>query len=150
MNSPSRDPQNDQCGSRDEPAVGATAALANALTMTGCRDEEDLIDMANVGQGLLERIDLLTKQQGPFEGWTPADDPCEIVFDLVNAMEEAEARVAELIAHLIATLPMAKGYAATNRVGRNAAMIAEAEAFLLTAIQAASTPQPEQLHGEEQ
>lgn len=59
--------------------------------MTGCTDLADLIDMANVGQGLLERIDLLTKTEGPFKNWTPADDPCEIVFDLVNALDDALA-----------------------------------------------------------
>ncbi|TCS14575.1 hypothetical protein [Caulobacter sp. BK020] len=64
--------------------------FAEALTMTGCSDLADLIDMANVGKGLMERIDLLTRQQGQFEGWTPADDPCEIVFDLVNALEDAQ------------------------------------------------------------
>lgn len=69
-------------------------ALVESLTMTGCRDQEDLIDMANVGKGLLERIDLLTRQQGPFEGWTPADDPCEIVFDLSNALDDAETLLA--------------------------------------------------------
>lgn len=66
--------------------------LTEALTMTGCRDLADLIDMANVGNGLMERIDQLTKCEGPFKNWTPADDPCEIVFDLVNAMDEAQDR----------------------------------------------------------
>ncbi|WP_300573447.1 hypothetical protein [Phenylobacterium sp.] len=64
------------------------AFLANALVMTGLKTEAELIDMANVGQSLLERIALLT-QDGPFKGWTPRDDPAEIVFDLVNHYEDA-------------------------------------------------------------
>lgn len=63
--------------------------LANALTMTGCKSEEDLIDMANVGQSLMERIGSVVETPGPFHGWAPADDPAEIVFDLLNALEEA-------------------------------------------------------------
>ena len=64
-------------------------AITNALEMTGLKTEAELIDMANVGQSLMERIADLVKQEGPFKGWMPADDPAEIVFDLVNHYEEA-------------------------------------------------------------
>lgn len=63
--------------------------LAEALTMTGLKTAAELIDMANVGQSLMERIADLIKQDGPFKGWMPADDPAEIVFDLVNHYEDA-------------------------------------------------------------
>lgn len=64
-------------------------ALAEALAMTGLKTTAELIDMANVGQSLMERIVDLTKQEGPFNGWMPADDPAEIVFDLVNHYDDA-------------------------------------------------------------
>lgn len=63
--------------------------LAEALAMTGLKTPAELIDMANVGQSLMERIADLIKQDGPFKGWMPADDPAEIVFDLVNHYEDA-------------------------------------------------------------
>jgi hypothetical protein len=47
-----------------------------------------------------------------------------------NERDDALAREACLADHLTFILPMAKGYAAANRVGRNAEMIADAEAAL--------------------
>lgn len=69
--------------------VSGEGTLSNALTMTGCKTEEDLIDMANVGASLMDSIGLLAKTPGPFQHWAPAQDPAEIVFDLVNALDEA-------------------------------------------------------------
>lgn len=62
--------------------------LKNALEMTGCENEENLIDMANVGNSLTERIDSLVSQPGAYHRWSPADDPAEIIFDLVNDLDE--------------------------------------------------------------
>ena len=74
-------------------AHGAPAAdpLSNALQMTGCENEEDLIDMANVGWSLMDKIDHYTKAPSLIENWSPADDPAEIVGDLYNRLEEANA-----------------------------------------------------------
>lgn len=63
--------------------------LKNALEMTGCRDAEDLIDMANVGRSLMNAIDTYTAPVSLIEGWSPADDPAEIVGDLYNLFEES-------------------------------------------------------------
>lgn len=63
-------------------------ALANALMMTGCRDEADLIDMANVGRSTMDRMaEVVTN--GPLKGWSPADDPAEIITDLANKLDDA-------------------------------------------------------------
>jgi hypothetical protein len=84
----------------DPPTVLALLAEVTAgreaLEMTGCKDAAELIDMANVGKSLLERIADLTKAEGPFKGWMPADDPAEIVFDLVNHYEERPAPTDQL------------------------------------------------------
>jgi hypothetical protein len=74
--------------------------LQNALEMTGCDDEADLIDMANVGKSLMERVDSLVGMPGPYHGWSPADDPAEIVFDLVNDLDELREENAKLKAAL--------------------------------------------------
>ncbi|RKD61691.1 MazG-like family protein [Rhizobium sp. WW_1] len=65
--------------------------LSNALEMTGCENEEDLIDMANVGRSLMDKIGLYTKAPSLLEDWSPADDPAEIVGDLYNRLEESLA-----------------------------------------------------------
>ncbi len=75
------------------PVEGGTEkeGLANALEMTGCENEEDLIDMANVGLSLMGAIDIYTKAPSLIENWSPADDPAEIVGDLYSRLEEALA-----------------------------------------------------------
>jgi hypothetical protein len=80
--------------------TGGPDRLKNALEMTGCKDEEDLIDMANVGNSLMERIDSLVKAPGPYHRWSPADDPAEIVYDLVNDLDDANAALVKALAAL--------------------------------------------------
>lgn len=63
--------------------------IADILVMTGCRDREDLEDMARVGKSLLDAIAEVHRCEGPFKGWAPAEDPAEIVVDLLNALDEA-------------------------------------------------------------
>ena len=49
--------------------------------------------MANIGRSFMESLEYVTlKQDGPFKGWTPAEDPAELVVDMLNALEEALAR----------------------------------------------------------
>lgn len=76
--------------------MAGSDSLRNALEMTGCENEENLIDMANVGSSLMERIDSLVSMPGPYHRWSPADDPAEIVFDLVNDVDEIREENAKL------------------------------------------------------
>jgi hypothetical protein len=69
---------------------------ADLIVMTGCRDLADVEDMANVGKSLMDAIDLNTRD-GPIKGWSPADDPAEIVVDLLNLLSDAEARSETLL-----------------------------------------------------
>ena len=67
-------------------------------------------DMANVGRSLIERIADATKCD-PLKGWMPADDPVEIVTNLINLLadakhssepaEEAERKAAAQMAGLV-------------------------------------------------
>lgn len=61
--------------------------LNDLLEMTGCRDEADLQDMANVGKALMERVADVV-EHGPLKGWSPADCPTELVTDLANELVE--------------------------------------------------------------
>lgn len=72
-------------------SAGSADRLANALQMTGCQNEEDLIDMAKVGLSLMATIGDLVKLDGPLKGWSPAEDPVEVVGDLYDRLEEANA-----------------------------------------------------------
>lgn len=83
-----------------ETHVTGSDSLKNALEMTGCENEENLIDMANVGNSLMERIDSLVSCPGPYHRWSPADDPAEIVFDLVNDLDELREENTKLKAAL--------------------------------------------------
>lgn len=85
-------------------------SLPHALVMTGCKNEEDLVDMANFGNALMEAVEAHVKHGTLLENWSPADSPAEIVGDLYNRLEEsischradldrlraAEARISEL------------------------------------------------------
>lgn len=61
--------------------------LKDLLEMTGCSDAADLEDMAKVGKSLLDAIATNSKS-GPLKGWAPADDPAEVVVDLLNMLED--------------------------------------------------------------
>lgn len=65
------------------------ANLADALAETGLASIQDLIDMAKVGSSLMDTIAVVTQAEGPFKHWTPAEDPAEIVIDLINHYEDA-------------------------------------------------------------
>ncbi|TCN30300.1 hypothetical protein [Sinorhizobium americanum] len=70
-------------------AAGPSDRLAEALKMNGLATVEELVDMANVGQWLMNAIDTYTKAPSLIEDWSPADDPAEIVGDLYNRFEES-------------------------------------------------------------
>lgn len=61
--------------------------LADLLAMTGCADRDDLIDMALVGRSLMNAIATHVSHEGPLENWSPAQDPAEVVGDLVEQIE---------------------------------------------------------------
>ncbi|MDW9773053.1 hypothetical protein GOA89_14845 [Sinorhizobium meliloti] len=65
--------------------------LNEALSMTGLETIEELIDMAKVGTSLMDAIATYVKAPSLIEGWSPADDPAEIVGDLYNLFEESIA-----------------------------------------------------------
>lgn len=71
-----------------QPAPPGVGDLADILTMTGCRDREDLEDMARVGKSLLEAIAAIQFKGSPYETWHPADCPTEIVGDLFNDLTD--------------------------------------------------------------
>lgn len=78
-----------------EPAVAmamvsnaATAqSIEDALAETGCSNFADLVDMALVGMSLMSTIDIVTRD-GVLKDWSPAEDPAEIVTDLLNMLDE--------------------------------------------------------------
>lgn len=82
------------------PQAEEMGSLKNALEMTGCDDEADLIDMANVGNSLMDRIEHLVSCPGPYHQWSPADNPAEIVFDLVNDLDETREALSKALAAL--------------------------------------------------
>lgn len=74
------------------PAPGAVAEpVAWLLEETGCKDIDDLRDMANIGSATMNAIDSVVTADGPFKGWSPAQCPSEIIIDMANALYVAPA-----------------------------------------------------------
>lgn len=122
----------------DLPLLNAEV-LKNALEMTGCDNEAELIDMANVGVSLMERIDSLVGMPGPYYRWSPADDPAEIVFDLVNDLDELReenAKLRELLKPFARIADMEERAGPADSVMVNVALCREARAALATAPEA--------------
>lgn len=55
---------------------------------------EEAEDMAAVGRSLMDRIESFAYEGGPLDGWAPAEDPAEIVTDLLNMLDEARTEIA--------------------------------------------------------
>jgi hypothetical protein len=68
-----------------------TPTLADLLAEAGCKNAVDLVDMAKVGNSLMASIEIYTKAGEVLEGWSPAEDPAEVIGDLVDMVETAEA-----------------------------------------------------------
>lgn len=62
---------------------------------------DDTEDMAAVGRSLMDSIDTLVKGDPRFKHWAPAQDPAEIVFDVVNMLDESNDHVIRLQAALL-------------------------------------------------
>lgn len=62
--------------------------------------DEDTEDMAAVGRSLMDSIGTLIHGDPRFKHWAPAQDPAEIVFDIVNMMGDAQADAASHAARL--------------------------------------------------
>ena len=60
------------------------------VDVTGMIATEHRIDMANVGEALMEALRDASGHEF-MKTWAPADCPTEIVFDLLNALDEARA-----------------------------------------------------------
>lgn len=86
-------------GTNSEPSEGAAdgiganagPTLADALALSGCADFDNLVDMAKVGVSLMDAIDIYVNLDGPLKGWSPAEDPAEIVGDLYDMLESGGA-----------------------------------------------------------
>jgi len=76
---------------RQRAAPVAQEPVAALIEETGSRDVEDLRDMALVGHATMAAIESVTKCDGPFKDWSPAECPSEIIIDLVNALDDALA-----------------------------------------------------------
>lgn len=57
---------------------------------TGIMDSDELTDMANVGTSLMAAIAAHAAQDGPLKGYAPAQDPAEIVGDLVEMLAQRD------------------------------------------------------------
>jgi hypothetical protein len=68
---------------------GAATTMREAGTASSVPSEH-MIDMANVGESLMEAIRDYSSHEF-LKGWHPADCPTEIVGDLLNALDEALA-----------------------------------------------------------
>jgi hypothetical protein len=50
---------------------------------------EEIDDMANVGRSLMDRIAMVTSEGQAMAGWSPMDDPAEIITDMANMLDES-------------------------------------------------------------
>ncbi|WP_428429534.1 hypothetical protein [Pararhizobium sp.] len=91
-------PESATSGEAGDPASlsqdGVTFDLAAALLATGCTDFENLVDMAKVGIALMNAIATHTVLEGPLKDWSPAENPAEVVGDLVAEIELLQEQVA--------------------------------------------------------
>jgi hypothetical protein len=62
--------------------------LLQLVSDAGCTTPEDLVDMAKIGKSFMASFEIVTEKDGPFKGYTPADDPVELVTDLFEEMME--------------------------------------------------------------
>jgi hypothetical protein len=65
--------------------------LKAAIELAGCKDLEDLVDMATIGNHLMSTISEYVQLEGPLKDWAPAENPIEIVGDLYDMLVEAQA-----------------------------------------------------------
>lgn len=77
-------------GEEDGGAGIQTPTLADLIAEAGCKNAVDLVDMAKVGNSLMASIEIYTKDGERLEGWSPAQDPAEVVGDLVEMVKLAE------------------------------------------------------------
>lgn len=66
------------------------ADLKAALELAGCKDLEDLVDMATIGNHLMSTIAEHVQLDGPLKDWAPAENPVEIVGDLYELLVAAQ------------------------------------------------------------
>lgn len=79
-----------------EQATPPRNLLDEAVADAGAADPKDLVDMAIVGKSLMQEIEACTKS-GPLKGWSPAEDPVEIVSDLLQMVDALQAERDKLI-----------------------------------------------------
>ncbi|MCT7662340.1 hypothetical protein [Shinella kummerowiae] len=87
-------------------ASAENADLKAALELAGCKDLEDLVDMATIGNHLMSTIGEHVKLEGPLKDWAPAENPVEIVGDLYDMLVEARTGPALCTCPLPRTQPL--------------------------------------------
>jgi hypothetical protein len=111
------------------------------ITEEGFRDVEDLLDMGRIGRSLMDDIASCVHSTAGYEHWSPADDPAEIVVDLINdltdtraALQSAEQRATKLAEEVERLKPFeeaASTWAIACGVARGERDIAEGRLALL-------------------
>lgn len=83
-----------------EPPPPNRDPIADLVAAAGCDDAQVLVDMAIVGNSLMAAIGVHTAEGEVFAGWTPAEDPAEIVGDLAEDLRQARDQVQQLTEQL--------------------------------------------------
>jgi hypothetical protein len=76
--------------------------------MSDQRQEYSDDDMADVGRAFMEAIEQARTGDPFMKGWAPLQCPSELVFDLLNRMDEQRKEAADEIASLRAQLAIAR------------------------------------------
>lgn len=74
----------------------ADAAAAQAAADAAAAQER--ADMEAVGRSFMERLADLVASEPDWKGWAPADDPTELVGDMLEKINELKAQLAEVLA----------------------------------------------------
>lgn len=80
----------------------AEDVIKKLLSETGCSDIAEVIDMVKVGQSLMHEIEHTVQADAQLKGWAPAEDPAEIVADLINMRDDAARAGAEVMREMAA------------------------------------------------
>lgn len=70
-------------------AENARLSQSPWITDEGFKDAADVLENARIGRSFMERLDAVRRTPG-WGHWAPADDPTEIVTDLLNKLADEE------------------------------------------------------------
>jgi len=83
--------QDDDPNEAQDEAQQIMSTLDQDAERAGAADAADLVNMAIIGRSFMDAIAVHTKPGELLEGWTPAEDPAELVGDLVEMVKLADA-----------------------------------------------------------